>query len=122
MRRTAAGRRLTLCIALAYGGREEIVRAARKFRAKKVRPSEAAFAGFLDTAAIPDPDLLIRTGGELRLSNFLLWQMAYTELYFTRVLWPDFRGRHLAQALRAFARRERRFGRVPAPPASRSRA
>ena len=118
--KTAAGRRLTLCIALAYGGREEIVRAARKFRAKKVRPGEAAFARGLDTAGIPDPDLLIRTGGELRLSNFLLWQTAYTELYFTRVLWPDFRGRHLCQALKAFARRERRFGRVLVPAAPRS--
>jgi len=118
--KTAAGRRLTLCIALAYGGREEIVRAARKFRAGKARPGEAAFARGLDTAGIPDPDLLIRTGGELRLSNFLLWQTAYTELYFTRVLWPDFRGRHLRQALQAFARRERRFGRVPVPAAPRS--
>ena len=118
-RQTANGRGLTLCIALAYGGREEIVRAAHRSGSGR---SEAAFARGLDTAGLPDPDLLIRTGGELRLSNFLLWQMAYTELYFTRVLWPDFRGRHLRQALAAFARRERRFGRVPAAPAAKSPA
>ena len=121
-RQTARGRGLTLCIALAYGGREEILRAARPIRAQPAPASEAAFARGLDTAGLPDPDLLIRTGGELRLSNFLLWQLAYTELYFTRVLWPDFSGRHLRQALRAFARRERRFGRVPAPAAARPRS
>jgi undecaprenyl diphosphate synthase len=120
IRRTAPGKSLTLCIALAYGGREEIVRAAAKLGAGGARPSEAAFARGLDTAGIPDPDLLVRTGGELRLSNFLLWQTAYTELYFTRALWPDFRGRHLRQALAAFARRERRFGRVTAPASPRS--
>ena len=113
-RRTRHGRRLTLCIALAYGGREEIVRAARRLAAASAPAGPAAFARGLDTAGIPDPDLLIRTGGELRVSNFLLWQIAYTELYFTRVLWPDFRGRHLAQALSAYARRERRFGLVAA--------
>ena len=112
VRLTAPGRRLTVCIAVGYGGREEIARAARGFADAQGPKSAAAFARFLDTAGIPDPDLLIRTGGELRISNFLLWQLAYTELYFTRTLWPDFRARHLNQALRAFARRERRFGLV----------
>jgi undecaprenyl diphosphate synthase len=106
---------MDLIIALCYGSREEILRSINRLDAipKSKRPkklTESAFSKLLDTHGIPDPDLLIRTGGEMRISNFLLWQMAYTELYFTRVLWPDFRRRHLIQALRSYTERERRFG------------
>lgn len=111
--------RLTLNIALNYGGRAEIVRAARAlaFRAAggELEPNDITaevFAGELFTRGMPDPDLLIRTSGEMRLSNFLLWQLAYTELYFTDVLWPDFTQDHLAQAVAAYRKRERRFGGV----------
>lgn len=106
-----------LCIAFNYGGREEILRAARD-AAKAVQAgdlssdelSEERFADFLDTAGIPDPDLIVRTSGEYRLSNFLIWQSAYSELVFMDVLWPDFRGEHLQQAIDIFMGRERRFG------------
>ncbi|RUX31727.1 di-trans,poly-cis-decaprenylcistransferase, partial [Mesorhizobium sp. M4A.F.Ca.ET.050.02.1.1] len=107
----------TLVIAFNYGGRDEIVRAARKLAAAAGRgeiTAEAitaeAFAGALDTDGIPDPELVIRTSGELRLSNFLLWQAAYSELVFLPCYWPDFSREHLADALRDFASRERRFG------------
>jgi undecaprenyl diphosphate synthase len=120
-RATAANRGLTLCLALSYGGREAIVAAARRLAAaaaRGMRPDEideAMFAGALDTAGLPPLDLVVRTSGERRLSNFLLWEAAYAELYFTEVLWPDFGPADLAAALAAFARRDRRFGLVPDP-------
>jgi len=118
---TAANTRLNLIVALSYGARAEIVAAARAMaeavRAGELPPDttdDAVFAGFLSTAGIPDPDLLIRTSGEQRLSNFLLWQAAYAELVFLDVLWPDFNETHFAAALAEYARRERRFGARPA--------
>jgi len=111
-RSTAAGARLTLCLALNYGARDEIVRAARRLarRHEPAKITEEEFARNLDTAGVPDPDLLIRTAGEKRLSNFLLWQASYTELYFTDVLWPDFRKKDLHDAIKDYARRVRKFG------------
>jgi undecaprenyl diphosphate synthase len=110
-------RGMVLTLALSYGGRAEIVEAARslakKAAAGRLRPDaidEAAFAAELGTAGLPEPDLLIRTSGELRLSNFLLWQLAYAEFYVTDTAWPDFRRPELAQALATFGNRERRFG------------
>ena len=118
---TAGGRTLRLNLMISYGGRAEIARAARRLAervaAGELDPSdidEDVFATELFTAGIPDPDLLIRTSGEQRISNFLLWQLAYTELYVTPVLWPDFRREHLFQAVYDYQRRERRFGRVTA--------
>ncbi|MFQ5601091.1 MAG: isoprenyl transferase [Candidatus Krumholzibacteriia bacterium] len=106
-----------LNLALSYGGRQEIVDAARAMaadvRAGRLRPEDvdaARFAQFLYRPELPEPDLLIRTSGEKRISNFLLWQLAYTELYFTEVLWPDFSEEDLLLALREFQNRERRFG------------
>jgi len=110
---------LTLCLAINYGGRAEITdacrRLAREVAAGRLRPeaiSEERISAALYTAGLPDPDLLIRTGGEMRISNFLLWQVSYAELYVTDVLWPDFRKEHLHDAIRSFAARERRFGGV----------
>ena len=108
---------MTFVIAVNYGGRDEIVRAARKL-VKDYRENgedvstidEKFFASYLDTDKIPDPDLLIRTSGELRLSNYLLWQLAYTELYITECLWPDFNQEELEKAIVAYNGRERRFG------------
>jgi undecaprenyl diphosphate synthase len=114
-------REMVLTLALSYGGRQEIVDAARALAKKaatgRLRPDaidEAAFAAELGTAGLPDPDLLIRTSGELRLSNFLLWQLAYAEIVVTDVLWPDFRVPQLDAALVAFGQRERRFGKTSA--------
>ncbi len=114
---TREGARMTLSLALSYGGRQEIVRAARvlaeDLQTGKLRPEDINLENFADrlfTVGIPDPDLLIRTSGEFRLSNFLLWQSAYTELYFTDTLWPDFREEEFIQALLEFQRRDRRFG------------
>lgn len=114
---TAPGARMVLTLALSYGGRSEIVQAvkalARDLLAGRLRPEEidaALFARYLYTADMPDPDLVIRTSGEYRLSNFLLWQSAYTELYVTDTLWPDFREDAFLQALEAYQQRERRFG------------
>jgi len=114
---TAGNDALTLVIAFNYGGRDEIVRTAQKLALAAVRGeisvdsiSTDRFAASLDTAGIPDPELVIRTSGELRLSNFLLWQAAYSELVFLPCYWPDFSQDHLADALRDFAGRERRFG------------
>jgi undecaprenyl diphosphate synthase len=114
---TAGNGGLSLTLALSYGGRQEIVHAARalaeEVRRGRLDPAaidEDMFAGRLFTADIPDPDLLIRTSGEMRVSNFLLWQCAYTELAFPDVLWPDFTKRHLEQALDDFQGRERRWG------------
>jgi undecaprenyl diphosphate synthase len=118
---TAGGSRLRLNLMISYGGRAEIVHAARALAERVVRGElrpadidEAAVAGALFTADIADPDLLIRTSGEQRISNFLLWQLAYTELFITPVLWPDFRREHLFEAICDYQRRERRFGRVTA--------
>lgn len=112
--RTNAGTRSTLTLAFNYGGRKELVDAATALVRDAVAVDaidENAFAARLYTAGLPDPDLLVRTGGEQRMSNFLLWQAAYAELYVTPVLWPDFGERELDEALAEFAARQRRFGR-----------
>lgn len=108
---------LTFVIAVNYGGRDEIVRAAARLAADvkdgkldAAQLSEETFASYLDTAGIPDPDLLIRTSGEIRLSNYLLWQLAYTEIYVTDTLWPDFDQEELEKAILQYNKRERRFG------------
>ncbi len=110
---------LTLLLALSYSGRSEIVKAVKKL-IKEVKEgainaeniSESMFGNYLETSGIPDPELLIRTSGEMRISNFLLWQIAYTELYITNTLWPDFRKEDLYEAICAYQKRERRFGKV----------
>ena len=107
--RTAGNRGTTLAVALNYGSQDEIARAASKAAAKGAVTPEAIEAE-LDTADLPPLDLLIRTSGEIRLSNFLLWQAAYAEMWFTDVLWPDFLPEHLEEALASFAERERRYG------------
>jgi undecaprenyl diphosphate synthase len=117
MAETAGNGNLLLTIALSYSGRREILRAVkllcRDFSEGRIRRlDESALRKYLYTRDMPDPDLLIRTSGEMRLSNFLLWQMAYTELYITDILWPDFRKNAYIEALREYARRERRFGGV----------
>ncbi len=114
--RTAGNTRLNLVIALSYGGRAEIVAAARRAIESGIAAEalgEDDFAAFLTTQGDPDPDLVIRTSGEQRLSNFLLWQAAYAELWFTEVLWPDFGPADFAKALHNFTTRERRFGARP---------
>ena len=106
---------LTLCLAFDYGGRDEILQAARYIAGTDIpgdKVDEAVFNQHLYTGGIPDPDLVIRTGGEMRLSNFLLWQAAYSELYFTQVLWPDFGQKDIEEALSEYKRRQRRFGNV----------
>jgi undecaprenyl diphosphate synthase len=119
--RTAANRGMLFNIALNYGGRAEIVDAARRALAEGI-PADALdeqrFAGLLYTAGQPDPDLLIRTSGEMRVSNFLLWQIAYAEIYVTETLWPDFRRHHLLEAVLAYQKRERRYGGIVSPPAA----
>lgn len=116
---TAGNKNFTLNLALSYGGRDEIVRATKKICALCLEGvldpatiTDVTIAEHLDTAGIPDPDLLIRTGGESRLSNFLLWQMSYAEIYFTDVMWPDFRKEVFFKALTDYQVRERRFGRT----------
>ena len=109
-RETENERRLHLWIAFDYGGRAEIVEAARRAAASGEELDEESFAQFLYAPEMPDPDLVIRTSGELRVSNFLLWQTAYAELYFADVLWPDFEEEHLVAALEEIAARERRYG------------
>jgi undecaprenyl diphosphate synthase len=114
--KTLHNEKLVLVMALSYGGRADIVDAARRALATGMQPDELTeekFGALLATDGIPDPDLLIRTSGEERISNFLLWQTAYAELYFTDVLWPDFGADHFAQAVSEFTRRERRFGARP---------
>ena len=106
---------IVICLAFDYGGRDEIVQAIRRIVNANVPDSkidEVAVGQYLYTNGVPDPDLLIRTGGEVRLSNFLLWQTAYSELYFTPVLWPDFGPKDIEEALSEYKRRERRFGNV----------
>lgn len=107
---TKHNQKLTLILALSYGSQQEITRAVEKLLQQKLPISSENIARFLDTAQFPDPDLLIRTSGEYRVSNFMLWQLAYTELYFTNTLWPDFCEADLDLALAEFAKRERRFG------------
>ena len=112
---TSENRRMTLTVAFNYGGRAEIVDAVRGIVASGVaaeRISERTIANSLYDPDMPDPDLMIRTSGECRTSNFLLWQLAYSELYFTDVAWPDFRREHLFEAVRVYQERERRFGGV----------
>ena len=121
--KTAGGRRMVFNIALNYSGRCELVDACRKLVADAAaNPAraidEVAIADALDTAGQPDPDLLIRTSGEMRISNFLLWQIAYSEIVVTPTLWPDFRLQHLLEAIVAFQGRERRFGGIEAPTAA----
>ncbi len=113
---------LNLQIAINYGSRDEMIRAMRRMAddlqagtLKKDEISEPVFSGYLDTAGIPDPDLLIRTSGEQRLSNYLLWQLAYSEFYFTDVPWPDFHRTELEKAIEAYNRRDRRFGGLNSP-------
>lgn len=117
MRLTAGNRAVTMVLALSYGGRQEIVRAVRRLAqqvsAGRLQPAQieaSTLSAALDTADLPDPDLFIRTSGEMRLSNFLLWQLAYAELYVTPTLWPDFGRADFVAALRAYQGRERRFG------------
>lgn len=109
LERTSGNKRTTLAVALNYGAQDELVRAAQAAAATG-EISEAAIAAHLDTADMPPLDLLIRTSGEVRLSNFLLWQSAYAELYFTDILWPDFKPADLQAALDHFERRDRRYG------------
>ncbi len=122
LERTRDHRRMTLAVAWNYGGRADIVKAvrqlAREVAAGRVDPEaidEACLGRHLDTAGLPDPDLLIRCSGELRISNFLLWELAYTELWFTPVYWPDFDRVHLAEAILEYQRRRRRFGGLEGP-------
>lgn len=117
--RTAGNQGMVLNLALSYGGRDEIATAAGRMvsdsLAGKIKPEDVTkelLQRYLYTSALPDPDLLIRTGGEYRISNFLLWQMAYTEFYFTDILWPDFREPDLMEAITEYQQRERRFGRT----------
>ncbi len=113
--KTAANKGMTLVAALSYGGRDEILRAVKKVLHTGVRPedlTEASFSDYLDTAGLPPPDLIIRTSGEMRISNFLLWQGAYSELYFTDTLWPDFTKDEFLLAIREYQQRERRFGAI----------
>jgi undecaprenyl diphosphate synthase len=116
--KTAANTGMLFNIALNYGGRAEIVEAAKRLIEAGVRPDEVdeeRFAGFLYTAGQPDPDLLIRTSGEMRVSNFLLWQIAYSEIWVTETLWPDFRKQHLLEAILAYQKRDRRYGGITQP-------
>jgi undecaprenyl diphosphate synthase len=118
MDRTANSTGMLFNIALNYSGRTEILDAARRALASGMRPDELdeqAFSRLLYTGGEPDPDLLIRTSGEMRVSNFLLWQIAYAEIYVTETLWPDFRRAHLLEAVLAYQKRERRYGGIAAP-------
>jgi undecaprenyl diphosphate synthase len=116
--KTAQNRGMQFNIALNYGGRAEIVEAARRAMASGTSPDaldEQRFGDFLYTAGQPDPDLLIRTSGEMRISNFLLWQIAYAEIWVTDTLWPDFRKRDLIEAVLAYQKRDRRYGGIKHP-------
>ncbi len=114
--KSAANTGLNFTIALNYGSRDEMIRAMRRMAADGItepeKITEEVFGRYLDTAVLPDPDLVIRTSGEQRISNYLLWQIAYSELYFTDIAWPDFNKAHLIEAIREYTRRDRRFGGV----------
>lgn len=113
--KTASNKGLILITALSYSGRDEILRAMKKILSSGIRPeelTEEVFASYLDIADLPAPDLIIRTSGEMRISNFLLWQGAYSELYFTDTLWPDFTKEEFLLAIQAYQQRERRFGTI----------
>lgn len=119
IRQTSGNTGMVLTLALSYGGRQEICKAATRMAgdvaAGIVKPEEIStemFSNYLDTGGLPDPDFLIRTSGEMRISNFLLWQLAYTELYFTEINWPDFTVNEFHKALADFQSRERRFGKT----------
>ena len=121
MARTASNTGMLFNIALNYGGRAEIVEAARRAIAEGIAPEaldERRFSHLLYTAGQPDPDLLIRTSGEMRVSNFLLWQIAYAEIWVTDTLWPDFRRPHLLEAIVAYQKRDRRYGGIKPAPAA----
>lgn len=125
--KTAGNERMQLVLAVAYGGRWDIVQAARRLAVAISKGElnantvdEAAFHKYMSLGGIPDPDLLIRTGGEHRISNFLLWDLAYTELYFTDILWPEFDSSHLDAALKFFLDRERRYGKTGEQVAARA--
>ncbi|MBR6898911.1 MAG: isoprenyl transferase [Bacteroidales bacterium] len=117
MAETAGNTAMTLILALSYSSRWEIAQALKRICAERLDPAtvdEETLRRYLCTSEYPDPDLLIRTGGELRISNFLLWQMAYTEFYFTDILWPDFQQEDLCDAVLEYQRRQRRFGKTEA--------
>jgi undecaprenyl diphosphate synthase len=118
--KTSFNRDMILCLALSYGGRQEIVHAVKKIAEKvqsgDIEPSEITeshISEALYTAGMPDPDLLIRTSGEFRISNFMLWQIEYTEIYITPTLWPDFKKKEFLQSIKEFQKRDRRFGATP---------
>jgi undecaprenyl diphosphate synthase len=119
VRQTADNSGMLFNIALNYGGRAEIIDAAKRVLGAGINPDdldERRFSEFLYTAGQPDPDLLIRTSGEMRVSNFLLWQIAYSEIWVTETLWPDFRRRHLLEAVVAYQKRDRRYGGIKPSP------
>jgi undecaprenyl diphosphate synthase len=123
--RTASNTGMWFNIALSYGGRAEIVDAAKRAIREGLDPAtldEAVFAELLYTKGQPDPDLLIRTSGEMRVSNFLLWQIAYAEIWVTEALWPDFRARHLLEAVAEYQKRDRRYGAVTSQTAAAGKA
>jgi undecaprenyl diphosphate synthase len=123
IRQTESNTGMLFNIALNYGGRAEIVDAARRLMASGISPAdvdEQRFGEYLYTGGQPDPDLLIRTSGEMRVSNFLLWQIAYSEIWVTETLWPDFRSRHLLEAIVAYQKRDRRYGGIQTPPVAAS--
>lgn len=112
---TRDGSSMNLVLCLSYGGRDEIIRALKRLLIQKIKPEEIDeenFKNYLDTKGLPDPDLIIRTSGERRLSNFLIYQSAYAELYFTETLWPDFTREEFFEAIQDFQKRQRRFGAV----------
>jgi undecaprenyl diphosphate synthase len=120
MAQTSQNDGMLFTLALSYGSRTEIIDAVKRIahavRRGELHPEEitpGTFGSYLYTAGLPDPDLLIRTGGEIRMSNFLLWQTSYTELYFTEILWPDFRGDDLLRSIIDYQQRERRYGLTP---------
>jgi undecaprenyl diphosphate synthase len=113
--KSASNNGMTLVLALSYSGRDEILRAVKKFFYAGIRPeelTEESFSSYLDTVGLPAPDLIIRTSGEMRISNFLLWQGTYSELYFTDTLWPDFTKEEFFLAIQDYQQRERRFGAI----------